>query len=157
MSVLLLRSVFDMFLLCCCFISVIMTNTPSSIEVLNEIFPTSVSLPPPRFPDQSEEMVKYPFAKREQADLGAPSRVTSSLTSLLVYVAPLLCVVYIALLSYAYGCPVVADTLEAIESVTSIEPNRLLAAALLVSSAGLITLGIGFLWTDEQVEGDFGS
>jgi hypothetical protein len=80
---------------------------------------------------------------------GEPNSSPSILLPTLAYITPPLCILYIAMLGYMYGCPIITDTLHALAHMASTSPEGLLAAALLVSSVGLISLGVGFLWTGE--------
>jgi hypothetical protein len=80
--------------------------------------------------------------------------VAASIISGLTYLGPLLCLLYIVLLGYTYGCPMITDSMYTLAFATGISPDAILAAALLVSSVGLITLGLRFLWEGELQEVD---
>jgi hypothetical protein len=134
----------------------IMTTTRTSIEILNELYPAS--LPSPRFTTSCLDMEKsvQPASEHDRTEyLPRPEpSVTASLVSILTYVGPLLCLIYVTLLGYAYGCPIIADNLDALGLATSMSPDHILAAALLVSSVGLITLGLDFLRKNELHDDD---
>jgi hypothetical protein len=132
-----------------------MKTTHSSLESLQELYPVLASLPRPRFtalPTDTEKKISQHASSTSPS--GDPTSSPSILLPTLAYITPPLCILYIALLSYIYGCPFIKENLHALAHMTRTSPDSLLAAALLVSSAGLITLGVGFLWADELPAGD---
>lgn len=138
-----------------------MTSTRSSLDSLQELYPALASLPPARFTgsltdDEVDTDMEKEFSQHGASTIPRRNPVSSPLNILLTlaYIAPPLCILYATLLGYVYGCPFILGTVQALAHSISTSADMLLAAALLVSSAGLITPGVGFLWEGELPAGN---
>lgn len=117
------------------------------VEILKRFYPTAI--PPPRFTRQQSAMEKH--IDTENVVVNDESQQTAShAVTTLNYVVPILCLLYITVLGWAYGCPLFIESLDVLQWYTNLEAKNLLAAALLVSSVGLITTGVRFLREDQS-------